>query len=311
MQAKQRLFVIWTLVVNAISIILNFFNQLGRRLIVVFLAAVTNGYTVVVDSNDHLTNDVLRENEAELRWMMENFDPEKDVKFLLFTRRNSENPQWIETGNESSFKDSNFDQSHPIRVLVHGFRDGPGANVNREGRRALLAKGNYNVIVVDWSKGADTLNYLEARNRIYGVGNTTAQLIDYILKLYPTIQLSSVGIIGHSLGAHVAGMVGKNIQAGKASFIIGLDPAGPLFFENEPEKRLSKDNAEHVQIIHTDAGVQGMQDPIGHSDFYPNSGKKQPGCGIDLTGACSHQRSVYLWAVHQYWCRILVNAMLL
>lgn len=32
------------------------------------------------------------------------------------------------------------------------------------------------------------------------------------------------------------------------------------------------------------------------SSCSPNSGKKQPGCGTDLTGACSHQRAVFYWA---------------
>lgn len=90
-----------------------------------------------------------------------------------------------------------------FRVLVHGFRDGPTGNVNEYGRSAFLQKGNYNIIVLDWSKGANTLNYLEARNRIDGVGRVTAKFLEYMLQVDPNVQLSKMAMIGHSLGAHV------------------------------------------------------------------------------------------------------------
>lgn len=53
-----------------------------------------------------------------------------------------------------------------------------------------------------------------------------------------------------------------------------------MYSLREPHERLASTDAEIVQIIHTDGSLQGFYDPIGFSDFYPNSGKKQPGCGI-------------------------------
>ena len=60
----------------------------------------------------------------------------------------------------------------------------------------------------------------------------------------------------------------------------GLDPAGPSFTRNSAAARLDKDDAFLVDVIHTDGGRNGMgmMKPIGHMDFYPNGGAKQPGC---------------------------------
>ena len=62
----------------------------------------------------------------------------------------------------------------------------------------------------------------------------------------------------------------------KIKRITGLDPAGPLFGHNASE-RLDKNDAEFVDIIHTDK-ILGLDLPIGHVDFYPNGGESQPSC---------------------------------
>lgn len=58
---------------------------------------------------------------------------------------------------------------------------------------------------------------------------------------------------------------------------IGLDPAGPLFNIFLPS--LSLNNAQFVDIIHTDSGYYGIGKSTGTVDFFPNGGKRvQPGC---------------------------------
>ena len=61
-------------------------------------------------------------------------------------------------------------------------------------------------------------------------------------------------------------------------FILGLDPAGPFFFNNLPFKRLDRTDADFVDVIHTNTEYFGFTAPIGHLDFYPNGGVQQPGC---------------------------------
>lgn len=58
-----------------------------------------------------------------------------------------------------------------------------------------------------------------------------------------------------------------------------LDPAKPLFELKGPGERVDKSDAANVQVIHT-TNTLGLEEPIGDSDFYPNGGKSQPGCGL-------------------------------
>lgn len=58
----------------------------------------------------------------------------------------------------------------------------------------------------------------------------------------------------------------------------GLDPAGPLFNEDDTDARIDPSDAELVDVIHTSRGIFGYEEPIGHWDFYPNGGSLQPGC---------------------------------
>lgn len=59
---------------------------------------------------------------------------------------------------------------------------------------------------------------------------------------------------------------------------------------------MSHGDAKYVQVIHTNGGHLGYLGPLGHADFYPNGGMKQPGCLIDIGGSCSHARSFEYFA---------------
>lgn len=58
---------------------------------------------------------------------------------------------------------------------------------------------------------------------------------------------------------------------------------------NAPNDRLDQNDATYVEVVHT--SILGMSSPIGDVDHYPNWATKMPGCGIDVTGSCSHGRA--------------------
>ncbi len=113
--------------------------------------------------------------------------------------------------------------------------------------------------------------------------------------------------------------------------ITGLDPAGPRFREKTREERLDRSDAQFVEIVSTDGAYMnflftdrwfiyfiksfhlynyyyiyiciyiqinldlGLEEPIGHLNFYPNGGKSlQPGC--KYLKSCSHSRAPDLYA---------------
>lgn len=73
-----------------------------------------------------------------------------------------------------------------------------------------------------------------------------AELLDLLVTSYG-LNLDDVTIIGHSLGAHIAGRTGKFLKAHwmhKIGCIVGLDPAGVGFDFLKPEKRLDSKDAK-------------------------------------------------------------------
>ncbi|KAG5668674.1 hypothetical protein PVAND_016605 [Polypedilum vanderplanki] len=222
------------------------------------------------------------------------FDAWTDTFFLLFTRSNPTVGQRI-TWTRESIEQSHFRRGGQVRVLAHGWGGSSSSSENLSTTREFLALGDYNVIVVDWSVGAGSANYITSRNRVGITGQVVARLIDYLDEIGFATH-SNVNVVGHSLGSHVAGHTGKSVQRGRINAIFGTDPAGPLFNINNPNDRLDIGDAVYTEALHTNAGVLGFDEPITHSSFYPNWGRNQPGCGVDIGGGCAHGRATLFYA---------------
>jgi len=132
--------------------------------------------------------------------------------------------------------------------------------MNKNIRDAWLSNGDYNVIVVDWAR-ARSVEYASSVVAVPKVGKKVAAMINFLASDFG-LNLNTLYVIGHSLGAHVAGYTGKNTN-GQVHTIIGLDPALPLFNYNKPNKRLSSTDAYYVESIQTNGGTLGFLKPIG------------------------------------------------
>ncbi|XP_063399722.1 pancreatic lipase-related protein 2-like [Mytilus trossulus] len=213
-----------------------------------------------------------------------------NTSFHLYTQANPSNGQLLNpNGGAGSLRSTHFGLSHKTVFIIHGYH-GTENNPWIPLMKDPLLKYDVNVIVVIWTRGAfDNYNQAVANTRV--VGAVTANMVKLIHSA-GGVSYNDVHIVGHSLGAHVAGYVGETVPIGR---ITGLDPAGPEFNTADQRVRLDPADAAFVDIIHTD-GALGFQHTMGHVDFYPNGGRSQPGCLFDKIApfySCGHMRSVY------------------
>lgn len=120
---------------------------------------------------------------------------------------------------------------------------------------------------VDWGAGANS-NYVLSRNRVAAVAATVARFIDFLHLNGFLANFNRLNIVGHSLGAHIAGITGKRVSRGRVQAIFGLDPAGPLFSVGDVANRLATTDAVYTEMLATNAGTLGFDQPIAAASFY-------------------------------------------
>ncbi|XP_037935717.1 pancreatic triacylglycerol lipase-like isoform X2 [Teleopsis dalmanni] len=221
-------------------------------------------------------------------------DVVESVKFYLYTNQNPEEPQIINY-NDDSVAVSNYDSSHKTKIIIHGWYSNYTRVPNRPIREAYLVTGSYNVISVDWRKYAN-MEYITVASKVLPeVGAAVAKLIDFLYTNYG-LNFNELVVIGHSLGAHIAGFAGKQVKLGKIEAIVGIDAALPFINVDDPSQRLSITDANYVVTIHATIGKEGIIKPVGHTAFYPNWGRRLEGCGVDTLGLCSHNAAPLVYA---------------
>ena len=155
-------------------------------------------------------------------------------------------------------------------------------------KNLFLENEEANIYVVDWERPA-AADYWQAASNL----RVVAAQAEVVLQQFVSegLSLDKVHIVGHSLGAHLAGKIGQRL-GGQIGRITGLDPASPLFEGQDAGVRLDETDAVFVDAIHTDGisagnpgaiyrmmyGGFGMFERAGHLDVYVNGGESQPGC---------------------------------
>eukprot|EP00057_Strongylocentrotus_purpuratus_P010542 XP_011665016.1 PREDICTED: inactive pancreatic lipase-related protein 1-like [Strongylocentrotus purpuratus] len=194
-----------------------------------------------------------------------------------------------------------FNSSRNTKILIPGFTNDVLDEKWDQLKEVLLDEGN-NVIMVNWSQAANLTNYAQARADARVVGFQVAKVMSDIVD-NTDAGYDQMHLIGGGMGAHVAGYAGSTGE--KVARITGLDPAGGetvTFGLTEGSSRgqqcrLDISDAEFVDVIHTnarsglDGGYIGLQNELGHQDFYVNDGINQLGCeeGDEF---CNHARAL-------------------
>lgn len=179
-------------------------------------------------------------------------------------------------GNGSINRLGRIDSDAPTYAIIHGYNSTAGnasnnytpvnwvANIAQTIRQR---ESNANIILVDWEEGASSLYYPTSAGRTRDVGN---QLATYLIN--NGVDPTYTNLIGHSLGAHVAGFTGSAYRAftGRSiDQIVGLDPAGPEFEGDAIGDRLDATDATRVTAIHTSSTL-GYDARLATLDLYIN-----------------------------------------
>ncbi|XP_035698636.1 uncharacterized protein LOC118431502 [Branchiostoma floridae] len=135
--------------------------------------------------------------------------------FYVFTKSNPtiEARQAISYDDILSVQNSPFDPAKPVKVLIHGFYSYPITGDPfwaGDAMREMLKRDDINVIIVDWNKGAEFPNYAQAATNIRLVAAQVAKLITFLVN-ETGCSLDQFSLVGHSLGAHLSGHVGRRL----------------------------------------------------------------------------------------------------
>ncbi|XP_064539234.1 pancreatic triacylglycerol lipase [Drosophila montana] len=220
--------------------------------------------------------------------------PNQNVTFWLYSNATRDAPIQL---NPVDLNPWDFQPPRPLKILLHGYTGHRDFAPNNHIRPALLDNVDVYVISIDYAPLVRYPCYVQAVRNLPLVSKCLAQLINNLLER-GIVQHELVHIIGFSLGGQVAGQTSNYLKR-KPKRITGLDPAKPLFILSSESRRLDANDAEFVDVIHTDTLGRGMMRPMGHVDFYPNFGPLQPGCleeNPNDPGSCNHERAPRFYA---------------
>ncbi|XP_037958821.1 phospholipase A1-like [Teleopsis dalmanni] len=224
----------------------------------------------------------------------------KTVHFDLYTRLNPYVKQRLSSVDHGILMKSHFNASWPIRISIHGWNGQATTCSNAAIKDSYLAKGDFNVVLVDWSEYALNINYVRVINEIYEISQ---KIMKFTKFLHDTsnVKYSDMYLIGHSLGAHVAGVAGKLLKPHKYGVIYALDTSGPIHKKLNTAWRLTPSDAIYVESIQTDLMVMGFPSAsLAHASFYPNWGLRQTHCpnatAMEPQFTCDHFGSLYYFA---------------
>ncbi|GFU19209.1 pancreatic lipase-related protein 2 [Nephila pilipes] len=224
--------------------------------------------------------------------------------YLLFTRKNRNNPLSFSPENHELLLKSNFNSSAWTRIIIHGYTDGTYASAWLfDMKDEFLRISDDNVIAVDHPTTFlfPRIIYPQSVADCRVIGVQVANLITFLHEKFGA-DLKKIHLIGHSLGAQIGGYAGELLP--NLGRITGLDPAGPYFRNVANNVKLDDSDAMFVDVIHSNPSAIlgfGTNEDVGHINFWPNGGK-QRGCPLTIArilanGILPFERRFYLFMI--------------
>ncbi|KNC28693.1 hypothetical protein FF38_09439 [Lucilia cuprina] len=227
--------------------------------------------------------------KAFVDWTDNEFCPNKDIQFWLYTKETEQNPLLLDL---LKLKPDSFPERLPLKILLHGLGLDHDLSPNEELRPLLLQYERVYIISVDYKNLSRVLCLTPwALQNCRIIAKCLALLITNLVEQL-MYSPDDIHLIGFSLGAQIAGLSANHLNY-RVKRITGLDPAGPTFDTDNINERLDPTDAQFEDIIHTDPRFLSISRAMGHADFYPNYLKLiQPGCSpIEEYRDCNHFRS--------------------
>ncbi|CAF0852208.1 unnamed protein product [Adineta ricciae] len=210
---------------------------------------------------------------------------EYDTYFHVFSKSNPDKPVTIHWGDAKKWEQHKAFRTCPIKLIAHGYAERWNMDWRwdwvKDMKDEMLSnktQENLCVVAIDWEKGAREANFITAVGNADVAGRHLAEFIQD-----NHIEPKRLHCIGFSLGAHLCAFASSQYfrltnKTTKFARITGLDPSGPLLRKASVDKRLSRDDADFVDSIHTSTTF-GLQEKSGHMDFFPDGGKSSAkGC---------------------------------
>ncbi|XP_022215913.2 lipase member H [Drosophila obscura] len=222
------------------------------------------------------------------------------LRYDLYTPLNPEVRQLLKPGDLGTLKQSNFNPKWPVRFSIHGWGGRSDSCSNAAIKDAYLSRGNYNVIILDWSRQSMDISYQRVSKQLAAIAANLAKMVRF-LHDNTGVPYEQIYLVGHSAGSHISGLAGKQLRPQRLGAIFALDPAGLTQLKLGPSERLSPNDAMYVESIHTDLTLLGNpSDQLSHASFFTNWGLGQPQCpnatATEFDFVCDHFAALYYFA---------------
>lgn len=187
-----------------------------------------------------------------------------------------------------------------LRVSIHGWAGKSVTCSNAAIKDAYLSRGNYNVIILDWSRQSLDISYPRVSKQLPSIAANVAKMLRF-LHDNTGVPYEQIYMIGHSAGSHISGLTGKLLRPHRLGAIFALDPAGLTQLSLGPEERLDVNDALYVESIHTDLTLLGNPSTkLSHASFFANWGLGQPHCpnatATEFDFVCDHFAAMFYFA---------------